>query len=99
MRHLARTAAAAELAAPVTLEAWLACISSSPVIAAFLASNPNWQQAIDRPAPANARLTIQHTTNLHSLAITPWACLGLLAARAARRAPRRRADPPRLRDT
>jgi ABC-2 type transport system permease protein len=54
-----------------------------PVIAAVLASNPKWQQQIDRWAPANAGLTIQHTTNLHSLPITPWAGLGVLAAWAA----------------
>jgi ABC-2 type transport system permease protein len=54
-----------------------------PVIAAVLADNPHWQQVIDRWAPANAGLTIQHTTNLHSLPIAPWAGLGVLAAWAA----------------
>ena len=54
-----------------------------PVIAAVLASNPKWQQEIDRWAPTNAGLTIQHTTNLHNLPITPWAGLGVLAAWAA----------------
>jgi ABC-2 type transport system permease protein len=54
-----------------------------PIIAAVLASNPTWQQQIDRWAPTNAGLTIQHTTNLHNLPITPWAGLGVLAAWAA----------------
>jgi ABC-2 type transport system permease protein len=54
-----------------------------PIIAAILASNPTWQHQIDRWAPANAGLTIQHTTNLHNLPITPWAGLGVLATWAA----------------
>jgi ABC-2 type transport system permease protein len=54
-----------------------------PVIAAVLASNPHWQHQIDRYAPMNAGLTIQDTTNLHSLPISPWAGLGVLAAWAA----------------
>jgi ABC-2 type transport system permease protein len=54
-----------------------------PVIAAVLASNPKWQHEIDRWAPTNAGLTIQHTTNLHILPISPWAGLGVLAAWAA----------------
>ena len=54
-----------------------------PVIAAVLGSNPQVQQAIDRWAPTNAGLTIQDTTNLHSLPISPWAGLGVLAIWAA----------------
>jgi ABC-2 type transport system permease protein len=54
-----------------------------PVIAAVLASYPKWQQEIDRWAPTNAGLTIQDTTNLHSLPISPWAGLGVLATWAA----------------
>jgi ABC-2 type transport system permease protein len=49
-----------------------------PVMAAVLGSNPQVQQAIDRWAPTNAGLTIQDT-NLHGLAISPWAGLGVLA--------------------
>jgi ABC-2 type transport system permease protein len=51
-----------------------------PIIAAALASNPHWQHRIERYAPMNAGLTIQDTTNLHSLPISPWAGLGVLAA-------------------
>ena len=54
-----------------------------PVIAAVLASNPKVQQEINRWAPTNAGLTIQDTTNLHGLAISPWAGLGVLAIWAA----------------
>jgi ABC-2 type transport system permease protein len=54
-----------------------------PIIAAVLASNPYWQHQIERYAPMNAGLTIQDTTNLHHLPITPWAGLGVLAAWAA----------------
>jgi ABC-2 type transport system permease protein len=51
-----------------------------PIIAAALASNPHWQHRIERYAPMKAGLTIQDTTNLHSLPISPWAGLGVLAA-------------------
>ena len=54
-----------------------------PIIAAALASNPHWQHEIDRYAPMNAGLTIQNTTGLHGLPISPWAGLGVLAAWAA----------------
>jgi ABC-2 type transport system permease protein len=54
-----------------------------PIIAAVLASNPHWQHRIDRYAPMNAGLTIQETTNLHGLPISPWGGLGVLAAWAA----------------
>jgi ABC-2 type transport system permease protein len=54
-----------------------------PIIAAVLAGNPHWQHRIERYAPMNAGLTIQDTTNLHRLPITPWAGLGVLAAWAA----------------
>jgi len=54
-----------------------------PIIAAVLASNPHWQHQINRYAPMNAGLTIQDTTGLHNLPISPWAGLGVLAAWAA----------------
>ena len=54
-----------------------------PVIAAVLASNPHWQHRIERYAPMSAGLTIQDTTNLHGLPISPWGGLGVLAAWAA----------------
>jgi ABC-2 type transport system permease protein len=54
-----------------------------PIIAAVLGSNPHWQREIERYAPMNAGLTIQDTTNLHHLPISPWGGLGVLAAWAA----------------
>jgi ABC-2 type transport system permease protein len=51
-----------------------------PLIAAVLASNPQWQHRIERYAPTNAGLTIQDTTGLHNLPISPWAGVGVLAA-------------------
>ena len=54
-----------------------------PIIAAALASNPHWQHRIERYAPMNAGLTIEDTTNLHGLPISPWGGLGVLAAWAA----------------
>ena len=54
-----------------------------PVIAAVLASNPQVQRAIERWAPMNAGLTIQDTTNLHGLPISPWGGLIVLAIWAA----------------
>jgi ABC-2 type transport system permease protein len=54
-----------------------------PIVAAVLASNPHWQHRIERYAPSNAGLTIQDTTSLHHLPISPWAGLGVLAAWAA----------------
>ena len=61
----------------------LALLYLPPIIAAALASNPHWQHEIDRYAPMNAGLTIQNTTGLHGLPISPWAGLGVLAAWAA----------------
>ena len=54
-----------------------------PVIAAVLASNPQVQRAIERWAPMNAGLTIQDTTHLHGLPISPWGGLLVLAIWAA----------------
>jgi ABC-2 type transport system permease protein len=50
-----------------------------PVIAAAAAS-PRWQHHLDQIGPMTAGLNIQATTNLHTLAISPWAGLGVLAA-------------------
>ena len=54
-----------------------------PLIATVLASNPQWQHRIERYAPMTAGLTIQDTTGLHGLPISPWGGLGVLAAWAA----------------
>ncbi len=54
-----------------------------PILIALTVSNPVWLHRLERYTPMNAGLTIQDTTGLHSLAITPWAGLGVLAAWAA----------------
>ena len=54
-----------------------------PLIAAVLASSPEWQHRIDRYSPMNAGLIIQDTTGLHNLPISPWGGLGVLAIWAA----------------
>jgi ABC-2 type transport system permease protein len=49
-----------------------------PVILAFV-SNTTWQHRLERWTPTNAGLTIQATTGLRSLPISPWGGLGVLA--------------------
>lgn len=46
-------------------------------------TNPLWQRHLKQLAPMTAGLTIQATTDLRSLPISPWAGLGVLAAWAA----------------
>ena len=53
----------------------------TPLIAALIGS-PLWQRRLERYAPT-AGLSIQATTGLHDLAISPWAGLGVLALWAA----------------
>lgn len=45
--------------------------------------NPHWQRLLQQIAPMSAGLTIQVTTDLPSLPITPWAGLGVTAGWAA----------------
>jgi len=54
-----------------------------PMIALFLGSERTWQHWVERYAPTNAGLAILNTTGVHSLVISPWAGLGVLAAWAA----------------
>jgi ABC-2 type transport system permease protein len=43
-----------------------------PLITAALASNPQWQHRIERHSPMSAGLTIQDTTGLRNLPISPY---------------------------
>jgi ABC-2 type transport system permease protein len=52
----------------------------SPILAGVMSGYPVWYHRIERYAPMNAGLTIQDTTGLHGLAISPWGGLGVLAA-------------------
>lgn len=56
----------------------LALLYLFPIVLAFV-GNAHWQHRLERWAPTVAGLTIQDTVGLHSLAITPWAGLGVLA--------------------
>ena len=55
----------------------------SPIILGALAGDPVWSHRLERYAPMNAGLTIQDTTGLRGLPISPWGGLGVLAAWAA----------------
>src|ERR1019366_9142148 len=54
----------------------------SPIVAAVV-SSPHWKDRIERYAPMNAGLTIQDTTGLRGLAISPWGGLGAPGRRPA----------------
>ena len=53
-----------------------------PIITAAV-TVPHWHRHLQQIAPMTAGLEIQATTGLHSLPISPWAGLGVLAAWAA----------------
>jgi ABC-2 type transport system permease protein len=53
-----------------------------PIIAAVV-SDHQWHRHLEQIGPMTAGLAIQATTGLHSLPISPWAGLGVLAAWAA----------------
>jgi ABC-2 type transport system permease protein len=54
-----------------------------PILIALTVTSPVWLHRLQRYTPMTAGLTIQDTTGLHGLPITPWAGLGVLAAWAA----------------
>jgi ABC-2 type transport system permease protein len=54
----------------------------SPIILGVV-TDPVWSHRLERYAPMSAGLTIQDTTGLRSLPISPWGGLGVLAAWAA----------------
>jgi len=53
-----------------------------PIVTAVV-TDPHWQRHLKQVAPMTAGLTIQATTDLRSLPISPWGGLGVLAAWAA----------------
>jgi ABC-2 type transport system permease protein len=55
----------------------------SPIILSVVAGDPVWTHRLERYAPMSAGLTIQDTTGLRGLPISPWGGLGVLAAWAA----------------
>jgi ABC-2 type transport system permease protein len=62
----------------VSIGAVLGLLYIFPVTLAFV-TNTTWQHRLERWTPTNAGLTIEDTTGLHSLAISPWDGLGVLA--------------------
>jgi ABC-2 type transport system permease protein len=66
----------------VAIGAVLALLYLSPILLAFI-GNAHWQHRLARWTPTVAGLTVQDTIGLRSLAITPWAGLGVLALWAA----------------
>ncbi|MCS7476829.1 ABC transporter permease [Umezawaea endophytica] len=53
-----------------------------PVLAQVI-DDPHWQRLLHQIGPMSAGLTIQATTDLHTLPLTPWAGLGVTAGWAA----------------
>jgi ABC-2 type transport system permease protein len=53
-----------------------------PVVAQVI-GDPHWQRLLQRTAPMSAGLTVQATTGLDSLPLSPWAGLGVTAGWAA----------------
>jgi ABC-2 type transport system permease protein len=66
----------------VSIGVVLALLYVFPIILSFI-GNEHWQHRLERWTPTVAGLTIQDTTGLRSLVITPWAGLGVLAIWAA----------------
>ena len=62
----------------VSIGAVLAILYLFPVILAFV-TDPTWQHRLERWTPTSAGLTIQATTGLRNLPISPWGGLGVLA--------------------
>jgi ABC-2 type transport system permease protein len=66
----------------VSIGVVLALLYVFPIALSFI-GNEQWQHRLARWTPTVAGLTIQDTTGLRGLAITPWAGLGVLAIWAA----------------
>lgn len=66
----------------VSIGVVLALLYLFPIVLAFV-GNAAWQHRLERWAPSVAGLTIQDTTGLRSLAISPWGGLGVLGIWAA----------------
>ncbi|HEV2451725.1 MAG TPA: ABC transporter permease subunit [Streptosporangiaceae bacterium] len=66
----------------VSIGVALALLYLFPIVLAFV-GNAHWQHRLERWTPTVAGLAIQATTGLRSLAISPWAGLGVLGIWAA----------------
>ncbi|HEY1914836.1 MAG TPA: ABC transporter permease [Streptosporangiaceae bacterium] len=63
----------------VAIGSVLALLYVFPIIVASLGGDAVWQRRLESITPMNAGLTIQDTTGLHGLPISPWSGLGVLA--------------------
>jgi ABC-2 type transport system permease protein len=61
----------------VSIGAALALLYVFPIVLSFI-QNVHWEHRLERWTPTVAGLTIQDTTGLRSLAISPWGGLGVL---------------------
>ena len=61
----------------------LALLYLFPIVVAAAGADPAWQRHLQQIGPMEAGLAIEATSGLHSLPISPWAGLGVLAAWAA----------------
>jgi ABC-2 type transport system permease protein len=66
----------------VSIGVVLALLYVFPIVLAFI-GNARWQHRLERWTPTVAGLTVQDTTGLRSLAISPWGGLGVLGIWAA----------------
>ena len=62
----------------VSIGAVLAILYLFPIVLTFV-TDPTWQHRLERWTPTSAGLTIQATTGLRKLPISPWGGLGVLA--------------------
>ena len=62
----------------VSIGAVLAILYLFPIVLTFV-TDPTWQHRLERWTPTSAGLTIQATTGLRHLSISPWGGLGVLA--------------------
>ncbi len=67
----------------VAIGAVLGLLYLAPIILSVVAGDPVWSRRLERYAPMSAGLTIQDTTGLRGLPISPRGGLGVLAAWAA----------------
>jgi len=75
--------AAAVRDSAMAIGASLGLLYLPPILISLTVSNPVWLHRLERYTPMNAGLTIQDTTGLHGLPISPWGGLGVLALWAA----------------
>jgi ABC-2 type transport system permease protein len=69
--------------AAVAMGLVLALLYLFPIIVAVTGADPAWQRHMEQIGPMEAGLSVEATTGLRSLPLSPWAGLGVLAIWAA----------------